>query len=191
MACLASSQKLGARSRLVLRRQRQPEHRNLSLSGDVHHCFGGIRQIERLAVLAAIDFGIAAPGFFRVAAGLFQHIGGVEPALQMAAARFAFFVFFVAGALPRLLDFDFMMRELRHGCRSCTANFAGRQSGILRCGHGRGIRAYRRNCIRKYTTGECSRTPASARSARRLPVRRRCPRGNNFRALPPKSPCAA
>ncbi len=70
-----------------------------------------IGQIKRFAVFAAIDFGVSSPGFFCVAASLFDHVGGVEPALQVSTAEFAFGVFLVAGALSRLLEFDFVMRE--------------------------------------------------------------------------------
>ena len=54
------------------------------------------------AMFAAVDFRVRSPGFLRVAAGALHYIGGVKPALQMAAGEFALFVFLVAGALPLL-----------------------------------------------------------------------------------------
>ena len=43
-----------------------------SLAGDIHFCFRGIRQIESLAMFAAIDFGVLSTGFFNIAANLFD-----------------------------------------------------------------------------------------------------------------------
>jgi hypothetical protein len=108
----ASSQKL------FLRRQGQPENRNHSLAGDIHFRFRRIRQIERLAMFAAINFGIRPPGLFGVAASLLDHIFRVEPALQMSAAEFSLFVLLVAGALPRLLNLDLVMGKLRRSLRA-------------------------------------------------------------------------
>jgi len=64
-------------------------------------------------MFAAIDFGIAAPGLLHIAASLLQQIGGVEPALEMAATELAFLILLVAGALSWFLDFDFVIGELR------------------------------------------------------------------------------
>ena len=50
-------------------------------------------------MFAAIDFRIAAPGFLHIAASLFQHIVGIEPALKMSAAELALFVLLVAGLI--------------------------------------------------------------------------------------------
>ena len=69
-------------------------------------------------MFAAVNLGVWAPGFFSIAAGLLDYVLAVEPALQMAAAKFTFFVFLVAGALSGLLDFDFMMRKLRRSLRT-------------------------------------------------------------------------
>lgn len=82
-------------------------------------------------MLAAIHFGVRTPGFFRVAAGMLDYVLRVEPAFQVAAAEFAFFVFFVAGTLSGLLNFDFMMRKLRRSLRSRGRDFASRQSTHL------------------------------------------------------------
>ena len=123
---------------LRLRWQRQPEHRNHSLPGDVHLGFLGIRQIERLAVFAAVDFGIRPPGFFSVAARLLDYIFGVEPAFQMTAAELAFLILLVAGALPRLFDLDLMMGKLGRSLRARSCNFASRQRTYPRS---RGARA--------------------------------------------------
>src|SRR5258708_2830742 len=45
----------------------------------------------------------------------------------MTAAELSFFVFFVAGALPRLFDLDLVLRKLRRSLRSRSADFASRQ----------------------------------------------------------------
>src|SRR6202167_2948551 len=120
------------------RRQSQPKHRNHSLPRHIHFRFRRIRQIERLAMLAAVDLGVRPPRFFHVAASLLDHILGIEPALQVSAAELAFFVFLVAGALPGLLNFDFVMRKLCGSLRSGSRDFASRQSTYP---HSRGTRA--------------------------------------------------
>src|SRR5579862_202492 len=102
---------------LLFRRQRQSEHGFHALARHVHFGVDGIRQIQSLAMLAAVNFRVASPGFFRVAASFFNHVFRIEPAFQMAAAEFALLVFLIAGALTRLLDFDFMMRKLRRSLR--------------------------------------------------------------------------
>ena len=79
-------------------------------------------------MLAAVDFGILAPGFFRVATGLLNHIRSVEPALQMSAAELAFLIPLVAGTLSRLLNLDLVMRKLRRSLRVRSGHFARRQS---------------------------------------------------------------
>src|ERR1700678_1277605 len=84
-------------------RQRQPEHRNHSLPRNIHFGFLGIREIERLAMFAAVALGIRSPGFLRVAASLLDDILRVEPAFQMSAAELALLIFLVAGTLPGLL----------------------------------------------------------------------------------------
>src|SRR5205085_3728769 len=81
----------------------------------------------------AIDFPIGAPGLFRVATFPFENVCGVEPALQMSAAEFAFFVFFVAGALAGLLDFYFVARKLRHVPVMVVERFA--RHAVLRHRH--------------------------------------------------------
>ena len=43
---------------LLLRRQRQTKHRLHALPGNIHLRLSRSRQVERLAVFAAIDFGI-------------------------------------------------------------------------------------------------------------------------------------
>jgi len=64
-------------------------------------------------MFAAIDFGIASPSLLHITASLLQHIGGIEPALEMPATELAFLVLLVAGPLSRLLDFDLVVGELR------------------------------------------------------------------------------
>src|SRR6266853_7026929 len=91
------------------------ENRILPGARDVHPTrIFGIRQIERLTKFAAINFGVRSPGFRHITAFLFEHVGGVEPALQMSAAELALFVFLVAGTLSRLLDLYFVVRKLRN-----------------------------------------------------------------------------
>src|SRR5690349_23174474 len=108
----------GTLARLLLGRDCQAEHRGLSLASHIQPANSvRVGQVERLAVFAAINLRIRPPGLFGVTAGLLEHIRGVEPALQMSAAELALGVFLVTGALPWLLDFYFVMRELRwSGC---------------------------------------------------------------------------
>ena len=143
----------------IFRRQCQPEHRNHSLPGDIDFRFLGIRQIKRLAVLAAVDFCVRSPGFFRVAAGLLDHVLRVKPALQMSATEFAFFVFLVTGALSRLLGLDLMMRKLRSSLRTGSRDFASCQRT-----YPRSPRRSRRR-IRSYQ-GHCTRSPEASPSHR-------------------------
>src|SRR5450432_1388976 len=118
---------LTARTLLRLWRQRQSEHRNHSLPRHIHLRFSGSRQIQRLAVFAAVDFGLRSPGFLHVAALALDGVGHVGPELQMAAAEFSLFVFLVAGALPGLLDLDLVVRELLHILGAGNGYFTGRQ----------------------------------------------------------------
>ena len=93
-------------AQLLFGRHGQAEHRGLSLASHIQPASSvRIGQVERLAMLAAINFRIRPPGLFGIAASLLEHIRGVEPALQMSAAEFALGVFLVTGTLPRLLDF--------------------------------------------------------------------------------------
>jgi hypothetical protein len=103
---------------LLLGRDCQAEYRGLSLASHIQPANSvRVGQVERLAVLAAIDFRIRSPGLFGITASLLEHIRGVEPALQMSAAELALGVSLVTGALPWLLDFYFVMWELRwSGC---------------------------------------------------------------------------
>ena len=74
-----------------------------------------MRQVKRLAMLAAIHFRTGSPGFLGVAAGLLYNVGGIKPALEMASAEFTLGILFVAGTLPGLLDFHLVMRKLGGG----------------------------------------------------------------------------
>lgn len=74
-------------------------------------------------MFAAVNFGVWAPGFFSIAAGLLDYVLGIEPALQMAATEFPLFVLLVAGALPGLFDLYFMMRKLRGSLRARSRDF--------------------------------------------------------------------
>src|SRR6266853_6097818 len=124
---LAGYQVLGTTRCFILRRQCQPKPRNPPAPRHVHFGIRGIRQIQRLAMLAPVDLGIRTPGFFRIAASLFDDILGIEPALQMPTTEFALLVFLVTRALPSLLDLHLVMRKLRRSLRSRSCNFASRQ----------------------------------------------------------------
>jgi hypothetical protein len=87
-----------------------------------------VRPVERLAKFAAVDFGVRSDqrfDFFRI----------VVPALQVAGAEFALFIFFIARALLVLanLDLDFFFGQ-RRGCR-LGGNSSGCGGGG-RCGSG-------------------------------------------------------
>src|SRR5579862_4707431 len=99
-------------------RYRQPEHRGLSGSGNIQSA-GRLRigQVQRLTMLAAINLGIGAPVFFYITARLLNNVCGVKPPFEMPAAELSFRVFLVAGALPRLLEFNLVIWKLRSGLR--------------------------------------------------------------------------
>src|ERR1700738_457017 len=78
-------------------------------------------------MLAAVDFGVFAPGFLCVATGLLNHVRSVEPTLQMSAAELAFLVLLVTGSLSRFLNLDLVMRKLRRSLRVRSDHFARRQ----------------------------------------------------------------
>ena len=78
-------------------------------------------------MLAAVDFGVFAPGFLCVATGLLNHVRSVEPTLQMSAAELAFLVLLVTGSLSRFLNLDLVMRKLRRSLRVRSGDFARRQ----------------------------------------------------------------
>lgn len=126
-----------ARQTLLLWRHRQPENRNLARSSNIKATrLLGIRQIERLTMLAAIDFRIAAPSLLHITTGLLQDIGSVKPAFEMTAAKLAFFVLLVASPLSRLLNFDFVLGKLRRSLRArgygCGQKVHPRSSGQRR-----------------------------------------------------------
>src|SRR5271157_4757689 len=74
------------------------------------------RQIQRFTVLTTVDFHLVAKLLPDIATGLLQHIGQIEPALQVSAAKLALRVRLVTGALERLLIFHLMFRKLRGFC---------------------------------------------------------------------------
>src|SRR3984893_13670540 len=81
----SGSQELEARSWLFfLRRQGQTQHGNPAFPRDIDFRVLRTGQIQRLAMLAAVDFGVLAPRFLGVATGLLDHIRSVEPALQVS-----------------------------------------------------------------------------------------------------------
>ena len=120
----------------LLRRDRQPEHRELPFSGHVQPARRfRIGQIQRLAMLAAIHFRILSPSLRHIAARLLDGVGDVIPAFEMSAAEFAFSVQLIAGALSRFLDFDFVMGKLLWGDVGGPAGFGcGQRSYPRRCG---------------------------------------------------------
>jgi len=111
---------------LLFRRHRQPKNRNLPRPRHIQSTrLFRIRQIKCLAMFAAIDFGIASPSLLHIPASLLEHIGCVEPAFEMPAAELAFLILLVASPLPRLLDFDLVLGELRRSL--CPRGYACRQ----------------------------------------------------------------
>src|ERR1700758_5458008 len=121
-------------------RNGQPKYRKLTFTSYVGAARAlRIGQVERPANFAAIDLRIATPRFFDAAALLLERIGGVKPALQMATAKLAFLVFFVAGALARLLDFDFMVRKLLQSMRDCGFTSCQREVPLF---HGVAVREF-------------------------------------------------
>ena len=94
---------------------RQPEHRRLSLSRDVHptHVFR-VRQIKRLAMFTAINFSVRSPLSRHVSATLLYNIVHVVPAFQVAAAQFSLGILFVAGTLSLFFDLYLVIGKLRH-----------------------------------------------------------------------------
>src|SRR5581483_22042 len=91
----------------------QAEHRYHPTPGDVQTArILRVGQVERPAVLAAVDFRVAPVGFFHVTALLFQHVGSVKPALQVSAAELSLGVLFVTGALAWLLQLDLVVGKL-------------------------------------------------------------------------------
>jgi len=90
----------------------------LAFARDVHPTRAlGIRKVQSLADLAAVNLDVPTPGFLDAAALLLHRVGGIEPALQMAAAEFPLVVFLVAGSLARLLDLDLVVGKLLNSVR--------------------------------------------------------------------------
>jgi hypothetical protein len=162
--------KLLAASLLLFRGQRQAKNRNHSLPRHINFGFFGIRQIQRLAMLAAVDLGVGSPRFFRVAAGLLDDVAGIKPALQMTAAEFSLFVLLIARTLPGFFGFDFMMRKLRRSLRARSRDFASRQRTHPRsrgaCAAGFG--SYERHCTRSGKPNQCPRCRMLANSSRAI-----------------------
>src|SRR4029077_5328100 len=78
-------------------------------------------------MFAAIHFCLRPQGLLHVATLALDCVGPVGPELQMTAAEFALLIFFVAGALPRLLDLDFVVGKLRNILRTRSGYFTSRQ----------------------------------------------------------------
>src|SRR5579862_1039351 len=95
-------------------------------------------------MLATIDFRVRSPGLFGVAAGALDDVRAIKPAFQMSAARLAFIVLLITGALARLFNFDFMMRKLRRSLGFRSGDLASSQLHILSsAARRRRIRAYK------------------------------------------------
>ena len=93
--------------------QRETEIGDLSLAGDVFSLrIFRIRQVQRLAMLAAVNFRVRTKSLLHITAFAFHNVFAVIPALQVAAAEFTFRVVFIAGALIRFLDFQFVAWQL-------------------------------------------------------------------------------
>src|SRR6267378_8330477 len=92
----------------------KPKYRKLAGIGDVHAALVfDAGPIECLTEFVTINFPFGAQCLFDAAALLLEHVGSIEPPLQMSAAEFSFVVCFIAGALSRLLDFDLMVGKPR------------------------------------------------------------------------------
>jgi len=65
-------------------------------------------------MLAAIDLSLFTPGFFHISTSLLKNVIHVKPALEMSAAKLAFFIFLITGTLIELLDLYFVLRKLRN-----------------------------------------------------------------------------
>src|ERR1700758_2351871 len=113
----------------VLRRERQSKYRNLALPRNIDAPYViGVGQVQSLAIFAAIYLGLRSPGFGNVAAFLLENVRHVVPALEMSAAEFSLRIFFVAGTLPRFLQFHFVIRKLRRSLWAC--GFGCRQRSL-------------------------------------------------------------
>src|SRR6266571_4746576 len=101
----------------LLWRQRQTEVGDLSLAGDIFALWVlRIRQVQCFAMLAAVDLRVRTESLLHITAFAFHNVFAVIPALQVAAAEFTFHVVFIAGALIRFLDFQFVVRQLWKVC---------------------------------------------------------------------------
>jgi hypothetical protein len=101
---LAGRTRVSAPHLLTLSRYRQAKNGKLPRSRHIHSIgFVWIRQVERLAVLAAIYFRLVTPSLPHIAAGLLDDIVVIKPMLKMSAAELALGVFLIAGALAGLL----------------------------------------------------------------------------------------
>lgn len=63
-------------------------------------------------MLAAVNLGITAPGFFHIAACLLEHIGCVIPALEMSPTELALRVLLITGALASFFYLDLVTGQL-------------------------------------------------------------------------------
>jgi len=112
---------------LFFRRQSQAKHRLHSLSCYIHLRLARMRQVQGFAVLATIDFGVRPHRLLDVPTFALDRVLCIGPELQVSAAELSLLIFFVAGALSRLLDFDFVLGKLRDLFGTGTGNFACRQ----------------------------------------------------------------
>src|SRR5437870_3074139 len=90
----------------------------------------GLGKLGGFQVLQPIDFCDRPPCLLGISTSLLKDIFRVIPALEMTAAELSFWIFFIAGALPWLFDFYFVMRELfggdaGFGCGQSLSSYAG------------------------------------------------------------------
>src|SRR5438094_2241151 len=102
-----------ANAPLSFARNRQPKHRRLSLPRNIHPAnVVGMRQVQGLAMLAPVNFGIGSPLPRNIPATLLHDIGHVIPTLQVSPAKLPSGVLFVAGTLSLFFHFHFVIGKL-------------------------------------------------------------------------------
>lgn len=83
-------------------------------------------------MLTAIHLGVRAIRLFHITASLLDYISLIKPVFQVPAARLALVILFITGALPQLLDLDFVMWKLRGAFDSRSRHFTGSQKTFSR-----------------------------------------------------------
>src|SRR6185369_12964652 len=116
----------------VFRGDSQPEDGCHAHAGDVLLVLFRIRQIQRLAILATIDFPVRSPSLCDISAILLDAVAGIEPALQVATANLVLLVFQVAGALMQFLDAHLVVGNCSDAsCGSAAGSGVGGTSGVI------------------------------------------------------------